>query len=706
MRKLVLASMLSAAAAFSQSAETLYYLGDMRGANENPAVPTTSYGSAVLVAHIVKDAAGKVVSGTVDFNVTGQFSEAYTVTGLHIHSGAAGVNGPVTVDSGLSAANNLPVVAGRTLIQRSGQVNNAAAIATIEGMLANPGNYYVNLHTTVNPGGMFRGQLYLAERRSFMTSMNSANENPPIEGANTGLGSFHGFRALDANGNYVTGGGMFVVNYSIAPITANGTTTPQRMTGLHIHRGAVGINGPVVLDSTLSAATGFDTPANGVGTVTYVMAAPTDNAAAVSALNDMWDAPAGFYMNMHSTTYPGGIIRGQVRAAENFTTSVNMLSTNEVPPPAVEASAPAAVQIDMLRNAAGAVTHALVAYSVNHRFPGETTFTGLHIHDGAAGVNGPVRLDSGLSAANNVASATGAGNIYRVFNANNDAALAAVNSLLANPEGWYLNLHTTVSPGGAVRSQLAAPNTAKPSVVDFISGVSDPSLRVAAQGGLMTAFGENLFKVSSSLWGAEALPASVNGTSATIGGVAARVMAMGWSGGSPPQYLVLQVPFDAPQLAQDLIVTNSNGAGNTFKTNVTVVAPGLYFDTVGGIALRQDLTLVRPNTPAAAGEPIGLVATGLGVTNPALETGQFAPLAPATTVDRNITATIGGRAANVVTAVALPGYAGVYAVVVVVPAGLTPGAQPVQIQVHLPGSSLAGAGGVTVSSNTVGITVR
>jgi uncharacterized protein (TIGR03437 family) len=686
--------MLSAAAVFGQSAETLFFVGDMRGANEVPAVPTTSYGSAVLFAHIVKDASGKVVSGTVDFNITGQFTEAYTVTGLHIHSGAAGVNGPVTVDSGLTAANNLAVTAGRTLIQRSGQVTSAAAIATIEGMLANPANYYVNLHTTVNPGGMFRGQLYRAERRSFMTSLSSANENPPIEGAYSGVGSFQGFRAFDANGNYVTGGGMFVVNYNIAPITANGVTTPQRLSGLHIHRGAVGVNGPVVLDSTLNAAAAIDTPANGVGTVSYVMAAPLDLPAAVSALNDMWDSPAGFYMNLHTTTFASGIIRGQVRSAENVTTSVNMLTSNEVPPTAVEASAPAAVQFDILRNASGAVTNALVSYSVNYRFPGETTFTGLHIHDGAAGVNGPVRLDSAITAANNVQSATGVGNIYRTFNANNDAALAAVNSLLANPENWYLNLHTTVNPGGAVRSQLAPANTAKPSVVDFISGVSDPSLRVAAKGGLMTAFGENLFKVASSLWAAEALPATVNGTSATVGGVAARVMAMGWSGGSPSQYLVLQVPFDAPAGAQDLIVTNSNGAGNTFGTNVAAVAPGLYYDTLGGIALRQDLTLVRPNAPASAGEPIGLLATGLGVTNPALETGQFAPLAPATTVAETITATIGGRTANVVTAVALPGYAGVYAVVVLVPAGLTPGSQMVQIR----------AG--TAASNNVGINVR
>lgn len=697
MRKLALASLLSTAALLGQSAETLIFVGDMRGANEVPAVATTSYASAVMFAHVVKDATGKVVSGTVDFNITAQFSDAFTVTGLHIHDGAAGVNGPVRIDSGLSGTNTLAVTAGRNLVQRSGQVreDNTAAIATLQGMLANPGNYYVNIHTTINPGGMLRGQLYLAERRVFMTTMLPSNENPPIEGAYSGLGSFLGFRAFDDQGRYVTGGGMFVVNYSLAPITANGVTTPQRMTGLHIHSGAVGVNGPVLLDSTLSAATGFDTPANGVGTVSYIMAAPNDNPPAVAALNTMWDAPAGYYMNMHSTTYPGGVIRGQMRVAENFTTSVNMITANENPPIAnLDASAPAAVQMDVLRNAAGAVTHALVSYSVNHRFPGDTTFTGLHIHDGAAGVNGPVRLDSGLTAANNVPSPTGFGNIFRVFNANNDLALGAANGVLTNPDAWYLNLHTTVNPGGAVRSQIAAPNTARPAVLDFISGVSEPSLRVAGQGGLMTAFGENLFKVPSNLPGIEALPPAVNGTSATIGGVGARIMAMGVTGGTPSQYLVLQVPFNAPSGAQDLVVTNSNGASSAFRTNVAAAAPGLYYDSLGGIALRPDLKLVRPNAPAIAGETIGLVATGLGATNPALETGQFAPLAPAITVAQTVTATIGGRDAPVATAIALPGYAGVYAVVIVVPAGLPAGNQMAQIRV----------GGT--ASNNVAIPVR
>jgi uncharacterized protein (TIGR03437 family) len=197
----------------------------------------------------------------------------------------------------------------------------------------------------------------------------------------------------------------------------------------------------------------------------------------------------------------------------------------------------------------------------------------------------------------------------------------------------------------------------------------------------MTVFGENLFKNPSTPFATEGLPAVLNGTSATIGGVGARIMSMGLTGGTPPQFLALQVPFDAPTGAQPLIVTNSNGASPAYSTNVAAVAPALFFDEDGAIALRQDLTLVRPGAPTTAGEPIGLVATGLGATNPALETGQFAPLAPATSVSQTVTATIGGQNAPVISTVALPGYAGVYAVAVMVPAGVPAGNAMVQIRV-------------------------
>ena len=76
-----------------------------------------------------------------------------------------------------------------------------------------------------------------------------------------------------------------------------------------------------------------------------------------------------------------------------------------------------------------------------------------------------------------------------------------MNSLLRNPENHYLNLHTTVHAGGAVRAQLAAANPRMPRIVDVISAVSDSRLRTLAPGGQFTIFGDDLVKVPTALGG-------------------------------------------------------------------------------------------------------------------------------------------------------------------------------------------------------------
>lgn len=69
------------------------------------------------------------------------------------------------------------------------------------------------------------------------------------------------------------------------------------------------------------------------------------------------------------------------------------------------------------------------------------TFTLDHIHSGGAGVNGPVVID--------FASTLIGGPIV-------DPDVAAV---VANPLGFYVNVHTNVFPGGAIRGQVPEPGT-------------------------------------------------------------------------------------------------------------------------------------------------------------------------------------------------------------------------------------------------------
>jgi CHRD domain len=63
----------------------------------------------------------------------------------------------------------------------------------------------------------------------------------------------------------------------------------------HIHRGAAGTNGPVVVD--------FMEPVNGLSGCVHADAA---------LVKQIRQNPADFYVNVHTTTFPTGEVRGQL----------------------------------------------------------------------------------------------------------------------------------------------------------------------------------------------------------------------------------------------------------------------------------------------------------------------------------------------------------------------------------------------------------
>jgi hypothetical protein len=81
----------------------------------------------------------------------------------------------------------------------------------------------------------------------------------------------------------------------------------------------------------------------------------------------------------------------------------------------------------------------------------DETYTRAHIHKGAAGTNGPIHWDF-LEAGVPVASI---GDQPATLRGEARARAAAVLSdLLANPHLYYVNVHSTAFPGGAIRGQL------------------------------------------------------------------------------------------------------------------------------------------------------------------------------------------------------------------------------------------------------------
>lgn len=82
--------------------------------------------------------------------------------------------------------------------------------------------------------------------------------------------------------------------------------------------------------------------------------------------------------------------------------------------------------------------------------PATTAINIGHIHEGAAGVNGAVKIDSTLKAGD-IALTGGAVTFTRTNTASDTAVIALV---MANPAGYYVNFHSTVHGGGVIRGQL------------------------------------------------------------------------------------------------------------------------------------------------------------------------------------------------------------------------------------------------------------
>jgi len=73
----------------------------------------------------------------------------------------------------------------------------------------------------------------------------------------------------------------------------------------HIHTGAAGVSGGILISTTVNP--GEVTLTNGAGTFTRV-AVPVKT----TDMQAILDNPAGFYFNIHTQANPGGVMRGQL----------------------------------------------------------------------------------------------------------------------------------------------------------------------------------------------------------------------------------------------------------------------------------------------------------------------------------------------------------------------------------------------------------
>jgi len=136
------------------------------------------------------------------------------------------------------------------------------------------------------------------------------------------------------------------------------------------------------------------------------------------------------------------------------TLTATLSPASEVPPiSGAEAtgSGTATITLDTTTNASGQITAATATFVVNlSGFPPNTPINAAHIHTGASGVAGGVLVSTGLTSGANVLT-NGSGS----FTVAGVAVTADVASaILANPSGYYFNVHSALNPNGVARGTL------------------------------------------------------------------------------------------------------------------------------------------------------------------------------------------------------------------------------------------------------------
>jgi hypothetical protein len=240
-----------------QPGETVY-TARLSADQENPPTTATSSG----VAEFLVDPTANRLRFRV--HVTGM---TMAMTASHIHTAAAGINGPVLID----LIDPGPVPSGDFSGTRP---LTAASLADLDA-----GRWYVNVHSAGSPAGEIRGQILRPGERLYIARMNGMEELPPVTTMATGtLG--------------------VIMNADRNSLSYDGVVTGVTPTAAHLHRGAMGVGGDVVTPLTIMGS-------NLRGTAAVAAASPL-----LTAL------PMGeIYANVHSTMFPGGEIRGQLRPA-------------------------------------------------------------------------------------------------------------------------------------------------------------------------------------------------------------------------------------------------------------------------------------------------------------------------------------------------------------------------------------------------------
>lgn len=369
---------------------TDYGAGEIRGQiipDGYQAIFTVFDGEQQVPAPVVSSgtASGYLTLNTSTGEVSAKLVTDLTVTAGHIHQGAAGTNGGIVFP----------------LIQNA----NDAALWEVDDTLDSDtlaaldrGELYFNLHTSANASGELRGQILPAGIVMERVELTGEQQVPtPVVSVEEAIGF------ITVN----TDSGDTVANVLISDT--------MDVTAMHIHLGYAGVSGGIVVTLTED-----DTDA------TRWEAAATLSAEQLTAFES-----GELYFNVHTSTYTGGELRGQIVPESIEVVRTELDGSQQVP---VVSTAATGIAYLTLNTDSGAVVAKLRLFDL-------TGATAAHIHEGTVGNTGGIVLTL-------VQNATDA-DLWEAANTLDATGLTAYEN-----DELYYNVHTSTYASGEIRGQI------------------------------------------------------------------------------------------------------------------------------------------------------------------------------------------------------------------------------------------------------------
>lgn len=395
--------MILAGFSISTDAQSVYE-AQLSGSNEANPVTTAAYGT------ITANLNGNELSVSGTFNNLSSDLATDIAGGAHLHTGMAGESGSVA----------FALTANVNADNRSGSFSeseNTFTLSNEQVSTLKARGMYVNIHSENYTAGELRAQLLPQSDAYYRTNLTGAFEVPAVQ---TKAG---GALVLEVRGDSLFVSGTFS--------GLEGDFDASVAGGSHIHTAPAGSNGGIAL--SLNADVSSDLKSG-----TY---SASENAFLLTAEQKTALMNRNFYVNIHTTTYGSGELRGQVVPAATTTLYASLSGSAEVP--SVNSTGNGAVILELRE---GQLTASGSFADLSSDFDASVA-GGAHLHTGHSGENGGVAFS--------LTSVTEADLRSGTFSASaNSFTLTEAQVESLTDRNFYVNIHTSNNQGGELRGQV------------------------------------------------------------------------------------------------------------------------------------------------------------------------------------------------------------------------------------------------------------